>query len=579
MSPATEIQTKGKEYFLRYCLDALADAWMEAVKKTSYLSLPQPRLNWFFKKLAEQCIEAIFEETEQNREAKGVKIGASLAQLHYLQPEALGETQKVLWQSLLTVPPPFEIYTLHTAIADVIGGISVGFFRETRREMLLSQENIHNAVRVALLASEQKFQRLTEIIFAAIFIYQGTQLKYVNKWFKLVTGYSDEEIQQMNFWDIVHPDHREMALQRGLARQQGEFPPARYELKIQRKDGQTLWVELSTALIEFEGNNAVLGTAFDITDRVLNAERYQKLLKQVTVVEERQRVLLSAIPDLVFRLDMQGKIIDYHTNDPEILYVPPEVFMGKSFNETLASPTGDQLHTVVLEVAHTGEPQQIEYTLEVGGRHRYFEAHIICGQLEVLAAIRDVTGRKLAERGMIRSERMAALGHLAAALAHELNNPLQAIQTNLDLVLDFPLSPQEKEETLKVVRVELERVNELSQNILSFASPRPDARQTMMVTDVLIHVLRLWRNHLEQAAIRVETKFNPIPPIIAAEHQLHQVFLNLILNAIDAIHSRAESGTITITVDNDGDAVDVCFFNDGPPISASEHPHLYSTRA
>ncbi len=556
--------------------DAITETWLKAVKKTSYLSLSQSRLHTFFRKLTERFIEAVFAETAAERESKGVKIGTSLSRLRHLQPETLGETQKALWQSMLTVPPPFDARILHSEIAEVLSGISVGLFREARHEMLLAQENLHHAVRSALFASEQKFRQLTEIVSASIFIYQGTRFRYVNNWFKYVTGYSDEEIQRMNFWDIVHPDHRAIVMRRGLARQAGEYPPSRYEVKLQRKDGKILWVELSFASIEFEGDKAILGTAFDITERVEAAERHKRLLEKVSLAEARQRALLRAIPDLVFRLDETGKIIDFHTNSPEYLFLPPDRFLGKTPDELLPPPTGEQLHAIVLDVARTRESREFAYSLDVNGKTRYFKAHFTAGRGEVLSAIRDVTASKVAEQHAIRTERMAALGHLSAALAHELNNPLQAIQTNLDLILDFPLTPEEKEEYFHVIRHELKRVTELSQHILSFASPRPEAREPLVVMDIINRVLRLWRKHLEKNHVTVVTEFHSSQTIIAAQNQLYVVFLNLILNAIDAIHSEKERGTITITVRNVAtQKIEITFANDGAPIEEESLPHLF----
>ena len=565
-----------KEYLAQHTA-MITETWLTAVKRTSYLSLPQTRLRAFFKKLTTRLIEAIFEKTPEAREKAGVKIGTSLSRLRYLQPETLGETQKALWQALLAISPPFEAHTLHAEIAEVLSGISVGFFREARHEMLLAQENLHHAVRSALFASEQKFRQLTEIVSASIFIYQGTRFRYVNNWFKYVTGYSDEEVRQMNFWDVVHPDHRAIVMQRGMARQAGGYPPSRYEVKLQRKDGRILWVELSFAPIEFEGNDAVLGTAFDITERVESAERHKRLLEKVSRAEARQRALLQAIPDLVFRLDEAGHIIDYHTNFPELLFITPDRFLGKTAVDLLPPQTGKQLHATALAVARSGEPREFSYSLEVDGKTRYFEAHFTAGRDEILCAIRDVTTGKLAEQHAIRTERMAALGQLSAALAHELNNPLQAIQTNLDLILDFPLTPEEKEEYFHVIRHELKRVTELSQHILSFASPRPEMREQLMVADIINRVLRLWRKQLEKNGVTVTTNFHSSQPVVAAQHQLHQVFLNLILNAIDAIRGGKKAGTITITVQDVSaeQKVEILFANDGPPIAKEVLPHLF----
>lgn len=555
---------------------SIAEQWQNAIRQSSYLPQRPSMLAAFFEKLVAHSIEALVTPDATEREKRAIKVGEKLGSLRHLQPEALAATQKVLWKLLTAEMSPELLWSMHEPLTEVMAGISVGFFRAARHEMLLAQENLHHAVRSALFASEEKFRQLTEIASVLIFIFQGTRFRYVNSWFKFATGYTEDEIRQMNFWDIVHPEHRQMVMQHGLARQIGEYAPPRYEVKIQRKDGRVLWVELSAAPIEFEGNDAILGTAFDITERVESEKRHKQLLAEVSAAEERQRALLRAIPDLVFRMDTNGKIIDYHTNSPELLFVPPEEFIGKSMDVVIPSPTGEKLHAATLMVAQTGERHEMAYSLEIGGKVYHFEAHFSAGRNEVLAAVRDVTASKLAVQSALRAERMAALGRLSAALAHELNNPLQAIQTNLDLILDFPLNEEEKEEYFHIIRNELKRVTELSQHILNFASPRPEAREPLVVPDVINRVLRLWRKQLEKNRVTVVTEFHASQPIIAAQNQLHQVFLNLILNAIDAIRSEKESGTIVIIVQKTEDKLlEIVFANDGPPIPDAALPHLF----
>lgn len=116
--------------------------------------------------------------------------------------------------------------------------------------------------------SEAIFEAMAEATDAAILIYQDTVIKYVNRAGRELTGYTAEEAARMNFWDLVHPDDREMVKQRGLARQRGEDVPANYEFKILTKDGKTRWVDLSAGTVEYKGAPAGIVTAFDITDRV-----------------------------------------------------------------------------------------------------------------------------------------------------------------------------------------------------------------------------------------------------------------------------------------------------------------------
>ncbi|HZG41891.1 MAG TPA: PAS domain S-box protein, partial [Longimicrobium sp.] len=117
----------------------------------------------------------------------------------------------------------------------------------------------------ALRESDRQFRELAETVAAATFVYQGTRFRYVNAAAVELTGYTRAELLAMTFWDMVHPDFRELVRERGLARQRGEAVPARYEFKILRKDGGERWLDFTAGVVEYGGEAAALGTAFNIT--------------------------------------------------------------------------------------------------------------------------------------------------------------------------------------------------------------------------------------------------------------------------------------------------------------------------
>ncbi len=120
----------------------------------------------------------------------------------------------------------------------------------------------------------------------AIFIFQDKKNVFVNPAAEQITGYSRHELLRMDFWNIIHPDYREMVNQRGKARQRGVKVPSRYEVKILRKDGTERWLEYCGTAIDWRGKPAVLGTTVDITEKKLAGEELRRRLIQLQALHD-----------------------------------------------------------------------------------------------------------------------------------------------------------------------------------------------------------------------------------------------------------------------------------------------------
>jgi len=168
--------------------------------------------------------------------------------------------------------------------------------RERAADTLLRQE---------FLCGEANFRTLAEAIACAIFISQGKRLQYVNHAAEIITGYARQELLSMNFWDLVRPNCRELVLKRGGARHGGARP---YEVKILTKNGDERWLDISTAMIEFDGMPASLVSAFDLTERKHAEEKVQLLAvtDQLTGLGNYRR-LVEALDAEVKRTGRSGR--------------------------------------------------------------------------------------------------------------------------------------------------------------------------------------------------------------------------------------------------------------------------------
>ena len=139
------------------------------------------------------------------------------------------------------------------------------------------------------------------------------------------------------------------------------------------------------------------------------------------------------------------------------------------------------------------------------------------------------------EAQLIRSEKLAALGQLAAGIAHEIRNPLTSINILIhSLASNLPSGTSQKED-LKVIEEEIHRINEIVDQFLRFARPSPPLLEKAEVPSIFEETLQLLRPQIEKQRISVQKNFRSLPPITLDKEQMKQVVLNLLLNAIQAM--------------------------------------------
>ncbi len=151
------------------------------------------------------------------------------------------------------------------------------------------------------------------------------------------------------------------------------------------------------------------------------------------------------------------------------------------------------------------------------------------------------------EAQLIRSEKLAALGQLAAGIAHEIRNPLTSINILIHSLTENLSSGDSHREDLKVIEEEINRINEILDRFLRFAKPAAPLLERTDVASIFEETLQLIRPRIEKQRIVVRKEFQALPIILMDREQIKQVALNLLLNAVQAM---PEGGTLTLRGQN-----------------------------
>jgi two-component system NtrC family sensor kinase len=176
---------------------------------------------------------------------------------------------------------------------------------------------------------------------------------------------------------------------------------------------------------------------------------------------------------------------------------------------------------------------------------------------------------------LVQAEKMAAIGRLAASIAHEINNPLQAIHNSLHLSLHRRLDSDKRSQYLGMAQAEVQRLIEIVQRMLDFYRPSRGGAVPTDVNSIVENVLALAHKRLQHGSVRVHTHLSSdLPSVPMVPDQITQVFLNIVINAIEAMPSGGDLRLETMLSEND-DWVQIYFHDSGPGLSSEQVTNLF----
>jgi PAS domain S-box-containing protein len=407
---------------------------------------------------------------------------------------------------------------------------------------------------------EQRFTQLFESLQEGVYISNTEgRLLEVNPALVSILGYDSKE-------DLLNLPPERLGVDAGgdpvLGRGGSQSGRTRTrEVRLLRKDGGVaVCLDTSSGVIEAGRVVRYQGTLVDVTEKYALE---QKLRRQ----EEFRRHLLESFPDLILVLDLKGQYTFVSARIGELLGYGPEYLLGKSVATGQSSLT----------------------SCEYGSRHKDGGWRTMLGMASplldaeggrptgVIISVRDVTMEKKLEQQIIQSERLAAMGQMIGGFAHELNNPLTSILGLSELLQEGETSEARRKQ-ITVLHQQARRAAEIVQNLQYFARPPAPGRSQVNLNELVQRTIQMQAYPLRKSNITVDFLPEPtMPAIIADPNQLMQVFLNLLLNAEQAIRESREKGTVRVRMGRqlESNSVWIVFQDDGPGIAVENLTHIF----
>jgi PAS domain S-box-containing protein len=451
---------------------------------------------------------------------------------------------------------------LHAIVRDdVVHGIS-GFARDVTKER----------------ESETRFTELFQTLREGVYLASvDDRITEVNPALAQMLGYeSKEELLNREIASLYSKSEDRAEEQKQLD-DLGFLRAHEVTLK-HRKDGRDVVAVHTTAAIRDPAGKFVRyqGTFVDVTEQ---REMERRLHRE----QEFAGRLMDSFPDLVIALDSEGRYTFVSPQILDILGFTPEELIGKR----MGGRTDPADRTAMLEmfddlIFKRLSEGQIEYrTQHKNGAWRMFRAsarplHDETGRITgVIASARDITDQQRLQQQLIQSERLAAMGQMIAGVAHELNNPLTAILGVTELLRDQS-TDENAARQLDLAHRQARRAAHIVQSLLVFSRPSTPRSTLLHLPDLLQRTLQLHEHSLRANHIHVDLAARPdLPTVLGDSNQLTQVFLNLIVNAEQAIHEVRERGTLRIRLGVVGDRVLITFQDDGVGIRRELLPRIF----
>jgi PAS domain S-box-containing protein len=408
----------------------------------------------------------------------------------------------------------------------------------------------------ALRDSEERYRLLFESTPQPIWVYNEDTLAFlaVNEAATRTYGYSRDEFLSMTI-DDIRPQEDIPTLMIKNAEDANELvisSPWRHRTRT----GKTIYVEMSSHPVVFDGKNSKLVIVNDVTERKLLDEKQQRLHTSLQQSAMEWRQTFNAIDFPVLIVDLAGTIMRSNLAAERIAGIEAEQILGKLIGQLGANQPWQKAAEMIEGIRETHAPISEVVKDETSGKTWAITLYLISefgsfGERAILIA-QDITKRVELEASLRQSEMMSLLGSLVAGVAHEVRNPLFGISSILDAFETWFSDRTEYQRYTNVLRDEIGRLTILMEELLEYGKPFRGELYLVSMDEMVARSVRACVPAAGVAQINLVSNVEEsLPKVRIDRRRLSKVFVNLIENAIQ--HSPQE-GTVMIEAQKITDA-------------------------
>lgn len=275
--------------------------------------------------------------------------------------------------------------------------------------------------------------------------------------------------------------------------------------------------------------------------------------------------VIESIPSGIFTTDMSGRTLLFNRAASEIVGIDTSAAIGMD------------IETILPFVGFVGEKDHVEGILTRSGQNRIIGLKISklkgTGGIDkgYIGIFEDLTEMKTLQEEMRQREKLADIGELSANMAHEIRNPIASLKGSIELLKEDTLSPLHKARLMDIALSEMNRLNKIITDFLIYSRPKPIETRKFDLNELLEETIEMLR-HREADKVEFEKRFNGHLTVVADPQKLQQVFLNLGINAVDAMK---DGGKLTVATQRIGNTVTVSFEDTGDGIDAENLKKIY----